>query len=71
MKKKSMLIEKAEKYVAETDEKRQKLIVEFLDQRPVNIDYLFDVTLNRSSFSIDQISELILEMYETKMTSLR
>lgn len=71
MKKKAMLIDKAEKYVAETDEKRHKLIVEFLDKKPLNLDYLFDVTLNRSSFSIDQLSELILKMYETKMASVR
>ncbi|HSO77346.1 MAG TPA: cytidylate kinase-like family protein [Bacteroidales bacterium] len=68
-KKKGMLAEKAEKYVAETDEKRSKLITEFLDRKPVNLDTLFDVTLNRSSFSIDQLSELLLEMYEAKLKS--
>ena len=70
MKKKGMLMEKAEQYVAETDEKRHKLIVEFLDKKPLNLDYLFDVTLNRSSFSVEQLSGLILSMYETKITSL-
>lgn len=68
-KKKGMLAEKAEKYVAETDEKRSKLIIEFLDRKLVNIDTLFDVTLNRSSFSVEQISELLLEMYEAKLKS--
>jgi len=70
-KKKGMLAEKAEKYVAETDEKRNKLITEFLDRKPVNLDTLFDVTLNRSSFSVDQLSELLLEMYEMKIKSTR
>lgn len=69
IKKKSMLAERAEKYIAETDEKRNKLIMEFLDRKPQNLDTLFDVTLNRSSFSVDQISELILKMFEAKITS--
>lgn len=68
-KKKGMLAEKAEKYVAETDEKRNKLITEFLDRKPVSLDTLFDVTLNRSSFSVDQLSELLLEIYEAKIKS--
>ncbi len=68
-KKKGMLAEKAEKYVAETDEKRSKLITEFLDRKPVNLDTLFDVTLNRRSFSVDQLSELLLEIYEAKIKS--
>ena len=69
IKKKSMLAERAEKYIAETDEKRNKLIMEFLDRKPQNLDTLFDVTLNRSSFSVDQLSELILKMFEAKITS--
>ncbi len=68
-KKKGMLAEKAEKYVAETDEKRNKLITEFLDRKPASLDTLFDVTLNRSSFSVDQLSELLLEIYEAKIKS--
>ena len=67
MKKKGMVIEKAEEYVLETDEKRYKMIVDFLDKKPQTIDYLFDATLNRSSFSIDQLSSLIVTMYEAKM----
>jgi cytidylate kinase len=67
MKKKGMVIEKAEEYVIETDEKRYKMIVDFLDKKPQTIDYLFDATLNRSSFNIDQLSSLILTMYEAKM----
>lgn len=67
MKKKAMVIEKAEEYVLETDEKRYKMIIDFLDKKPQTIDYLFDATLNRSSFSIDQLSSLIVTMYEAKM----
>jgi cytidylate kinase len=67
MKKKGMIIEKAEEYVIETDEKRNKMILSFLDKKPQAIDYLFDSTLNRSSFSIDQLSALILDMYEAKL----
>ncbi|MCK7534555.1 MAG: cytidylate kinase-like family protein [Marinilabiliales bacterium] len=67
MKKKGMIIEKAEEYVIQTDEKRHKLIVDFLDKKTQSIDYLFDVTLNRSSFTLEQISSLIMTMYETKL----
>jgi cytidylate kinase len=71
MKKKAMIIEKAEEYVIETDEKRNKMIVSFLDKKPQTIDYLFDSTLNRSSFSIDQLSALILDMYEAKLGKIK
>lgn len=67
MKKKGMIIERAEAYTVETDEKRHKLIVDFLDKKPLSLDYLFDVTLNRSSFSIEQISSLIMTIYESKL----
>ncbi len=66
MKKKGLSIDKAEAYLLETDEKRQKLIVDFLDRKPVCIDHLFDVTLNRNSYSIEQLSTLVLNMYEVK-----
>jgi cytidylate kinase len=67
MKKKGMIIEKAEAYTVETDEKRHKLILDFLDRKPQSIDYLFDVTLNRSSFTVEQISSLIMMMYDSKL----
>jgi cytidylate kinase len=67
MKKKKIDIESAEQFVVDTDEKRFKLIQTFLDKKPLNIDYLFDATLNRSSFSIQELSELILSMYERKV----
>jgi predicted AlkP superfamily phosphohydrolase/phosphomutase len=68
MKKKEMNIETAEKYVIDTDEKRFNLIHAFLDKKPLNIDYLFDATINRSSFSIQDISDTILSMYEKKVS---
>ncbi len=71
MKKKGMLLEKAEEYVVDTDEKRYKMIVDFLDKKPLNLDFLFDVTLNRNSFTIEQLSSLILSMYEAKVARLK
>jgi cytidylate kinase len=68
MKKKALDLESAEKYVVDTDEKRFHLIQAFLDKKPLNIDYLFDTTINRSSFTIQEISELILSMYDKKVT---
>lgn len=67
MKKKGMLIDKAEEYIVDTDEKRYKLIVDFLEKKPLNLDYLFDATLNRNAFTIDQLSMLILSLYEAKL----
>jgi cytidylate kinase len=68
MKKKAMDIEAAEEYVVDTDEKRFNLITTFLEKKQLNIDYLFDVTLNRQSFSIIEIAELISSMYEKKVS---
>jgi len=67
MKKKSMTMNEAEEYVIDTDEKRYNLILSFLDKKPLNIDYLFDATINRSSYSIEDISEMILTMYDKKV----
>lgn len=67
MKKKEMNIEKAEKFVLDTDEKRFNLIHAFLDKKPLNIDYLFDATINRSSFSVQETADMILSMYEKKI----
>jgi cytidylate kinase len=68
MKKKGMNIETAEKFVVDTDEKRFNLILDFMDKKPINIDYLFDATINRSSFSLQELSDLILSMYEKKIS---
>jgi hypothetical protein len=67
MKKKQIEIEAAEEYVIDTDEKRHNMILNFLDKKPLNLDYLFDATINRSSFTIKEISELIVTMYEKKI----
>jgi cytidylate kinase len=67
MKKMSMDIEKAEEYVVDTDEKRFQLIQTFLDKKPLNLDYIFDASINRSSFTVKEISELILSMYDKKL----
>ncbi len=67
MKKKSMDIEAAEEYVVDTDEKRFNLIQAFLDKKPLNIDYLFDATINRSAFTIKETADLIVSMYEKKV----
>ena len=67
MKKKEMNIDTAEEYVIDTDEKRFNLISAFLDKKPLNIDYLFDATINRSSFTLGNIAEMILSMYEKKV----
>jgi cytidylate kinase len=69
MKKKAMTMDAAEEYVVDTDEKRFNLIQAFLDKKPLNIDSLFDVTINRSSFSINDIADLILAMYEKKLSA--
>lgn len=66
-KKKEMTVGAAEEYVIDTDEKRFNLIQTFLDKKPKNIDYLFDATINRSSFTIPDISEMILSLYEKKV----
>ncbi len=60
-------MEAAETFVVDTDEKRFNLIHTFLEKNPLNIDYLFDATINRSSFTIQEISDLILSMYEKKV----
>jgi len=67
MKKKEMDMETAEKFVIDTDEKRFALIQTFLEKKSLNIDYLFDATINRRSFSIEDISEMILSFYDKKV----
>jgi cytidylate kinase len=67
MKKKEMDIETAEEYVVDTDEKRFNLIHAFLDKKPLNLDYLFDATVNRNSFTIQETADLIVSMFEKKI----
>lgn len=61
----------AEEFVVDTDEKRYKMIISFLDRKPLNLDYLFDVVLNRSSFSVDQIAHTLYLLYGKRMDYLR
>lgn len=70
VKKKKLDIEAAEEYVLDTDEKRHNLIVSFLDKKPVTLDYLFDVTMNRSSFSVEQIADILCLLYKKKMDAV-
>ena len=66
MRKKDIDIEAAEEFVVETDEKRFNLIQTFLDKKPLTIDYLFDATINRSAFTIEETADFITLMYEKK-----
>jgi cytidylate kinase len=70
MKKKNMNIEAAEEYVVDTDEKRFNLIQIFLDNKSLNMDYLFDATINREFFGITETAELIVSMYDKKISKL-
>ena len=70
MKKKDMDMTKAEEYVVDTDEKRHHLITTFLEKKQVNIDHLFDITINRKSFGISETADLIVSMYEKKIVQL-
>lgn len=70
MTKRNLSIEAAEEFVVDADEKRYNLIVNFLDKKPLNLDYLFDATINRSSYSIDQIAEIITMMYGKRMEAI-
>jgi cytidylate kinase len=66
MRKKEMSIEAAEEFVVDTDEKRFNLIQTFLDKKPLTIDYLFDATINRSAFTIEETADFITLMFEKK-----
>jgi cytidylate kinase len=67
MKKKQMEMEAAEEFVVDTDEKRFNLITTFLDKKQLNIDYLFDSTINRQSFNIAETADMIVSMFEKKI----
>jgi cytidylate kinase len=67
MKKKNIDIEAAEEYVVDTDEKRYNLILTFIEKKPLSIDYLFDATINRKAFTINETAELITLMYDKKV----
>jgi hypothetical protein len=67
MRKRNMGLEAAEEYVIDLDEKRFDLIQTFLDKKTKNIETLFDVTLNRLSFTIADTADLIISLYEKKV----
>lgn len=71
IKKRKYDIETAEEFVVDTDEKRHNIILNFLEKKPLNIDYLFDASINRSSFNVDQIAELILEIYIRRIAIIK
>ena len=67
MKKKQIDVETAEEFVIESDKNRFSMIQTFLEKKSVIIDHLFDGTINRSSFTVQEISDLILFMFEKKI----
>ncbi|MFZ2340461.1 MAG: cytidylate kinase-like family protein [Bacteroidales bacterium] len=67
MRKKEMSKDIAQKFVTDTDEKRDDLIRTFMDKRVKNIECLFDVTLNRQTFSIAAIADLVVSMFDRKV----
>ncbi len=70
MNKKDMDIEKAEEFIVDTDEKRYNLILTFLDKKPLNLDYLFDITLNRSSFTVEQCAGTLNYIFRKRMEAV-
>lgn len=71
MKKNKMDIEAAEEFILESDKNRFAMIQTFLEKKTVIIDHLFDATINRSSFTVQEISDLILFMFEKKLAQQR
>ncbi len=67
MRKRDLGLEAAEEYVIDLDEKRFDLIQTFLDKKTRNIETLFDVTLNRISFTVADAADLIISLYEKKV----
>jgi cytidylate kinase len=67
MRKRDLGLEAAEEYVIDLDEKRFDLIQTFLDKKTRNIETLFDVTLNRISFTVADVADLIISLYEKKV----
>jgi len=59
--------ETAEKYIADTDVKRSELIKTFLDKKTQNMEALYDVVINRISFSVADAAELIVSVYDRKV----
>jgi cytidylate kinase len=68
MRKRAMGIEAAEEFIIESDKNRFSLIQAFLDKKSIVMDNLFDATINRNSFTIEATSDLILSMYNKKLS---
>ena len=64
-------IEDAEEFVVDTDEKRYNIILNFLEKKPLNIDYLFDASINRSSYTVDQLADIILHLYKKRIAGVK
>jgi hypothetical protein len=67
MMKKEMGKDIAQKFVTDTDDKRDDLIRTFMDKKVKNIESLFDLTLNRQTFSIDAIADIVVSMFDRKV----
>ena len=67
MRKKEMGKDIAQKFVTDTDDKRDDLIRTFMDKKVKNIESLFDLTLNRQTFSIDAIADIVVSMFDRKV----
>ncbi len=67
MMKKEMGKDIAQKFVTDTDDKRDDLIRTFMDKKVKNIESLFDLTLNRQTFSIDAIADMVVSMFDRKV----
>ncbi|MDA3894140.1 MAG: cytidylate kinase-like family protein [Salinivirgaceae bacterium] len=66
IKNKKTHIEEAEEWAIETDKNRHKLFCLFLEKQPLNLDYLFDATLNRKHFNINQTVQIIFQLAKMK-----
>lgn len=70
MSNKKVDVENAEEWSIDTDEKRHKLFYTFLEKQPVNLEYLFDATINRKGFSVYDAAHIIHELARTKKITL-
>lgn len=59
-------MEEAEEWAIDTDEKRHKLLYTFLEKQPVNLDFLFDATINRKNFSVAETADIIRYLAKKK-----
>ncbi len=67
MRKKKMDAGKARDYVLLTDKKRVELMKTFIEVKTQDMESLFDLTVNRFSFSVNDTADIILSMFEKKI----